>query len=325
MWYRTAQRWFSRGFTGSVPPMEAVDITTIDHIRTLLPDWRRHLKARNRTESTIASYLRCGENLAVFLTAQGMPQSVGNITREHLESFFGDLLDRVSPATVAKHYRSLQQFWKWLAEDGEIERSPMQRMQAPQVPEQPVPVVTDEELKRLLAACKGTAFDARRDYAILWVLIDTGVRLGEITGMQVDDIDWNADVITVLGKGRRRRNVPFGPEVADALRRYLRARARNPKAANPALWLGKRGPMTESGITQVLRRRGAEAGVDHLHPHRLRHTFAHAWLAAGHGETDLMRLSGWKSRQMLSRYAASAADARALEAHKRAGLGRRLG
>jgi integrase len=74
----------------------------------------------------------------------------------------------------------------------------------------------------------------------------------------------------------------------------------------------------------MLERRGLQAGIGRIHPHQLRHTAAHAWKAAGGSEDDMMRLFGWKSRQMISRYAASTADAWARDAHRRLGLGDRL-
>lgn len=109
-----------------------------------------------------------------------MPTTASGITRDHLEAFLADLGDRVSPATVAKHYRSAQQLFRWLVEDGEITHSPMERMRPPAVPEQPVDVFADEELRRLLEAARGNTFENRRDTAMLRMLCETLPSIGSI-------------------------------------------------------------------------------------------------------------------------------------------------
>ncbi len=123
-------------------------------------------------------------------------------------------------------------------------------------------------------------------------LLDTGARRGELADLQLGDLDLDLDVALVLGKGRRERALPYGRKTAVALDRYLRVRARHKDAYLPWLWLGKRCRLTAWGVQQLVRRRGEQASLPRLHLHQLRHTFAHAWLAQGGGETDLMRLAG---------------------------------
>jgi len=297
-----------------------------------LQSFRRSLRT-NRSPRTIQTYTEAVEQLIRFLAERGMPLVVANVTREHIDEFILSIQKRWKPATAANRYRALQAFFKYLGEEGELPGgSPMVNMRPPRVPDEPPDMLREEDLKRLLRTCEtGTSFEDRRDAALMRVFIDTGARLSEVTDLrwdpsdvEVNDVDLEQGRLRVLGKGNRWRVVSIGNKAVRCLDRYLRRRAQHSGARAPWLWLGNRGRMTPSGVRQMFWRRGEQAGLGKVHPHQLRHSAAHMWLAEGAGESDLMRLMGWRSRSMLDRYGRTAATERALAAHKRYGLGDRL-
>jgi integrase len=129
--------------------------SSVGQLSVLLESWRLHLEAANLSPRTVRGYTDDSTLFAAFPIDKGMPTAVASIKREQVEAFIAAELARTSPSSAATRYRSLQQFFRWLDEEGEIDSSPMAKMRKPIIPEQPVPVLPDADVKRLLDSCAG--------------------------------------------------------------------------------------------------------------------------------------------------------------------------
>lgn len=236
---------------------------SVADVETLAPSWRLSLEAENKFPAPITSYTYATTRLVAFLRDKGMSNDVNAIAREHIEAFLVDVLERRSPATAQARYRAFRQFFAWCEAEGEITVTPMARMKPPRVPEQPVDVPTVEDLQKLLAACEGNDLEARRDTAIVRLFADSGLRLAELTGLRLTDVDLSAGMVGVTGKGDLFRTASFGRKTAKAIDRYLRPRRAHADAESEATWLGLKGPLTEAasvrcsgGVPKRLASRG---------------------------------------------------------------------
>lgn len=298
-----------------------------ESLESLRGSFNRSLRVEGKADRTIVLY---GQSITFFsqwLTGRGQTADVGSLTRDNVLQWLDHLRGRgQTTGTIRTRWRGLRRFVNWLLSEDIISTDPLVGIVIDKPEPPPVPVLTDDELGALIAACKGKGFRERRDEAVIRLLIDCGLRVSEVTGIDVADLDLDGETVRVIGKGSRVRNAYFGAKTGQALDRYVRERSKQRHASSPALFLGERGRFTPDGVRERIKVRAAMAGLDPatVHPHRFRHTNAHDFLLAGGQERDLKRLMGWRSDTMLERYGASAADHRAREAARRLKRGDRI-
>jgi site-specific recombinase XerD len=293
-------------------------------LAALLRSWQLELAADRKSPETIHAYT---QGVTRFLRWCAEHDRVAVLDRPTVTAFVAGLLEGgAEGATARARLLALRRFSAWLAREGEIPVDEVAGMKPPRLDVKIVEALSDDQLRALIAACASTGnkLRDRRDEALIRFMVETGARAGEVVALKLADVHLAVGVATIRrGKGGKGRTVPFGPTTARALDRYIRVRRSHRLAASsPNLWLGDRGrPFSYDGLYKSLSMRARQAGIEGFHPHRLRHTAAHRWLAAGGSEVGLMAVAGWAKPDMLVRYTRSQASARAAEEARRLNLG----
>ncbi len=290
-------------------------------LAALLPSWELALRAERKSPQTIKSYAEGVRQYLRWCSDNDRPLV---LDRHQLAGYVDSLLSAgLQPATARSRQLGVRRFSAWLVEEQEILADPLLGVKAPKLDTQVIEPLTSDQLKALIKACAGRDLRERRDEALLRFMFETGARAGEVAVLAVGDINLAAGTAVVRrGKGGKGRVVPFGPETALAIDRYLRVRRTHRLADSDGLWLGDRGKaFSYDALHKSLGMRAQMAGVTGFHPHLLRHTAAHRWLAAGGSEGGLMAVAGWTRPDMLLRYTQAQASARAGEEARKLNLG----
>ena len=235
---------------------------------------------------------------AAEVDAEAISARLRAVTSLDLRAYLGELRKaEYSRATVARKVATLRSFYKFLARLGVVESNPVKIIRTPRQEKRLPKFLSPADVERLLVATKGTDFLSLRDTAMLEVLYSTGIRVSELVGINLTDVDPVGEVVRVRGKGRRERLAPLGSFALEAIDRYLAARKAVAIQDAEAVFVNRRGErLNVRSVRRKLAKYLAKAGLDpHVSPHTLRHSFATHMLERGADLRAVQELLGHRS------------------------------
>ncbi len=269
-------------------------------------------RARNLTPETIDFYGRKLRPLTAYMEEQGV-EHVESLTRTDLTGYLVSLQDAgKSGSNVYTHASAARAFIGWLAENDMLDATIARRFKMPRKGKPERAVFTRQELTSLLEAAGKTA-QPERDVAILSVMLDCGLRGGEVGRTRDDDVDLNR--ILIHGKGRKERWVPISPTTRKAVQKWIKRRGESE-------WLFitvRNEPMDRQTVYKLFRRLGEVTGIDPCYPHMMRRAVATSWIREGGDTFTLQSLLGHSS-QTMSRIYVQMADETVQEKHAKLSL-----
>lgn len=226
------------------------------------------------------------------------------ITTHVVSDFIAERRGRVTADSINGTLRTLKVFSKWLADEGHIEADPLAKFPYVKTAQRIPHTLSQEQVAALLGQPNRKTFTGLRDFTLMLLLLDTGLRISEAFNLTLDDVDWPIGLLTVRqGKGRKDRQVPFGTTVRQALGRYLERRGH--LEGNTLVFVTCYGdPQKPNVIQHAFRRYAKKAGLTgvRVSPHSLRHTFARTWIVNGGDAFTLQRMLGHTTLTMTRRY-----------------------
>jgi integrase/recombinase XerC len=263
---------------------------------------------RNLSPHTLRAYEREVAELAAFARELGCA-SPAEVHPRTVRAYLARLYERrLARSSTQRALAALRTYFRFLGREGVVEANPARAVATPRAPRPLPPVLTAAELAELLEALPATTA-GRRDRAALELLYGAGLRVSELTGLDLDDVDLSRRLVRVRGKGGKERVVPFGGEAERALRTYLPDRAAMRRMGaelgerEPLLLNQRGGRLSDRSLRRILDAavlRVAVAG--HVHPHALRHAFATHLLEAGMDLRAIQELLGHASLSTTQRY-----------------------
>jgi site-specific recombinase XerD len=276
-------------------------------------------RAEDKSPRTVHWYTQNLNYFQNYLKSKKMPDTLDKIDINVLRQYTLYLLKKnkyaghptcpeqhapLSSYTVHGHVRTLRAFFNWLVSEGLLKSSPAKDLKPPKITRKVISTLSDDEIKRILDLFIPLNPSSARNQTVFMLLIDTGIRSGELIKLKIDDVRMNEGLLKVTGKGRKERIVPMGSNAQRVLQRYL-FRYR-PKPANPSIsnvFLSELGgPFTENGLKLVFSRLAKKSGVARLHAHLCRHTFATRFLINGGDVFSLQQILGHSSLEMVRNY-----------------------
>jgi len=273
-------------------------------------------KVEGRSARTLEWYRESIGDFAAFCKANGLDPSPTEIRPIHVRAWLANLQNRgLSKATINNRFRALSSFVSWCIGEGIISDSPLRNIRAPSVGRTVLPIFAPDHVRAMLYLCPPNTWWGARDRAIILTLLHTGIRLSELVGLRLEDVDLDREEIKVRGKGDKERKVYLDRDAQRAILSWLRQR----KDSGDSLFISRKAePLTANAVKQLffdLGRRSKINGV-RCSAHTFRHTFAVNFLKAGGSLRHLQEIMGHTSMKPLEVYLRTVNADDAIEVHR---------